>query len=455
MSNSKSFDGFEHYSATFVFCPNAYLDYCVNHFDRGVVRLVGHVLYQTLRCLDSEGNPVAQTIACSTSSIVADAGVSRGSFRGSIDRSLTANFVECVTQPEKKSHASSGKVGEYRLCWSEVDPKSNQEFSGFYKGSGYRTPMPHAFYTQVLPNESLAVIRVVTAIIRNTVGYENQFGGRRIEHRLSYTDLCRITNLSRKHVRSAVKRATVMNYIEADPAQGGAATTYRIKWLSNDKKSAISSKRNPGQNTIGSVQKGTQEAFKKEPFIGSKKSQDEFKKEPSTYKEEQLSKKQQPAVENSELYLAVMNIGFESAVAARIVNDHPEEVIKRQLKYLGNRRVSDSVTGLFIRAVQEDWAPQSTTLKKPVSLSPKKPAARKRDEAVMHERQQRSDQRHQRLAEWGSQSPEFWRRCHERAIRRATSQSTRIRLQRHRDLSKPPAETLAVMTTLLADSTAK
>ena len=47
MENRSTFPGFEHYDATFVFCPNSYLDWCVNAFDRGVVRTVGFVLYET------------------------------------------------------------------------------------------------------------------------------------------------------------------------------------------------------------------------------------------------------------------------------------------------------------------------------------------------------------------------------------------------------------------------
>lgn len=435
------FPGFEHYSANFVFCPNQFLDHCVMHYERGVVRLVGHVLHQTLRCLDEEGKPVQQDIAVSMNTSISQAGVSRGGVRPALDASLAARFITCTQFPEKKSIGKAGRVGEYSLLWA-ADAPDPDSFSGFYSGKGHRTVVPHAFFTHVLPYESLAVIRVVAAIIRYTVGYENQFGGRRLKHALSYSDLESITGLSRKHVWKAVKHAIAMNYIEAE-TQERSTTVYALKWLSKEEKQRISSKRKLATTPSQSVQKGNQEAFKKETTISSKTSTNGFKKETPLKERNNPEKKQQPVAETCKVYQALIEIGFDRQVASDLVAAHDEKVIVDQLKWLKVRRADRNALGMLRTAIEQNWSPPATTLKTPSVHRPGKTNSARSLSSTR--RSDRMQQRGTLLQTWLALPPEKRRQYHQVAISKATSLSTRLRLQRHRDLLNPPTEVLTVM----------
>jgi len=57
-SSSAVFAGFQPLTANFIYCPNQFFDVCLPNYSRGVVRLVGYILYKTLSQLDKNGNPV-------------------------------------------------------------------------------------------------------------------------------------------------------------------------------------------------------------------------------------------------------------------------------------------------------------------------------------------------------------------------------------------------------------
>ncbi|MEM9942071.1 MAG: hypothetical protein AAF939_10825 [Planctomycetota bacterium] len=55
--SQKPFDGFERPDATFVMCPNEFLDILIPNHSRGCVRLVSFVLYETFKWLKEDGTP--------------------------------------------------------------------------------------------------------------------------------------------------------------------------------------------------------------------------------------------------------------------------------------------------------------------------------------------------------------------------------------------------------------
>lgn len=243
------FHGFEPLEASFVLCPNQFFDFCIQTQKRGTVRLTGYVLYQTLRWMDVDGRPMQEDIPTSYASIEKHAGVSRGDIRPSLENSVAGKFIECTKPPKAKSTASSGEVGEYRARWCTL---FEEEFQGFYAGEGRRTPVPHSFFTVVLPTESLAVIRVVAAVLRQTVGYATQFGGRRKQIALSYSRLQVLTGLSRKTLSKAINTAITKGYIImnekgvfSSDIQEQSATVYSVRWQEREEQVAISSKRLP------------------------------------------------------------------------------------------------------------------------------------------------------------------------------------------------------------------
>ena len=264
---SSVFLGFERPDASFILCPNDFLDVVVVGCSRGCVRLVGYVLYETLRWMKSDGTPNQQDIEVPLTEIITKAGISRGGAAKSKREAITGNYLKVVQKGIAKGRGESGAKEIVRLKWSE---NRADEFLGFFGGRGRRTPVPHSFFSHVIPNESLSVIRVVATVIRQTIGYENQFGGRRMEQALSYAQLVTFTGMSRKHVRQAVKVAIEKNYIEASRMNRGT-TVYSIKWQEQAKNQSIGTKRPPTVDAEKSVQIGTLNAFNKEPAIGSEK----------------------------------------------------------------------------------------------------------------------------------------------------------------------------------------
>ena len=151
------FDGFTPLDASFVYCPNGFLAVVIPTQARGVTRVVGYVLYQTLRWLDEQGNSNTEDIATSYSTLINEAGVSRGAIRPAIDAALAAKFIVCSTVPRVSTESETAAVGEYRIKWSEDRSNSFEDFRGFYSGDGCRSPLPHEFFTHV--GASFATLR--------------------------------------------------------------------------------------------------------------------------------------------------------------------------------------------------------------------------------------------------------------------------------------------------------
>lgn len=52
-----SFQGFDYPDANFIYCPNQFFDVCLSNCSLIAFRLIGHVLYETHRWRDDDGNP--------------------------------------------------------------------------------------------------------------------------------------------------------------------------------------------------------------------------------------------------------------------------------------------------------------------------------------------------------------------------------------------------------------
>ena len=177
---------------------------------------MAYLLRQTLGWLDEQGNPRHQEIQVSFRDLIETAGVSRGAIGPAINEAVSLGFIECKSEAIKKSPNSSGQSAVYSLRWDARDSyvRTPDEFVGFYAGEGNRTPVPNRFFDSVVPNESLSIVKVVGTVIRQTVGYQNQFGGRRSSHPLSYSNLQRLTKLSdRSTLSQALQTAQETGYI--------------------------------------------------------------------------------------------------------------------------------------------------------------------------------------------------------------------------------------------------
>ncbi len=189
--------GFEPLNANYVYCPNQFFDVCLKSNSRGMVRIVAYVLRQTLGWLDEHGQPVHNTVKVSYRDLVEKAGVSRGAIGPALQRAVQEGFIECHVPGIPNSNNQAGQAAKYTLRWdtSNAFTKLPSDFDGFYAGEGHRTPVPNSFFDMVIPSQTLAVTKVVGTVIRHTIGYQNQFGGRRNSAPLSFTY---IQNYSKK-----------------------------------------------------------------------------------------------------------------------------------------------------------------------------------------------------------------------------------------------------------------
>lgn len=422
MTNSGSFAGFERLDANFVWTPNQFLDFCVATHDRGVVRLVGYVLFQTLRLLDDNGVPVTQDISVSFKKIVERAGVSRGAAGPSIETALAGNFIDCVQSPVANAAGKNGQVGKYAVKWHSDFTGKNSPFLGFYSGDGRRTQIPHAFFSDVLPNESLATIRVVAAVIRHTIGYSNQFGGRRSNAPLSYTKLQQYTGFSRTALAQAIRRAVENKYIvivergsfdcHSDQRK---ATTYRLNWLAPTEKRANGSKSEPANET---VQKVDQQAFKSFTSDGSKSEPaKQFKKFTSNKEDLKQTHKQVDDAGDSEsegLDLLIAN-GVTRQAAERVAKRVTASNISKQVQWLEHRDVRSNRAGLLVSACLNDY-PEPDSLKRTASGFSHD---RRNEEKRAIELKQYREQRDVFLRAWAQQDQADRQRWKELAISRA------------------------------------
>ena len=82
------FEGFAPLQSNTTYCPNQFFDVVLPHFARGVVRLVGYVIYRTFAWSDRDGRPIGEQHKVSYRELIEEAGISRGALSEVIDEAL-------------------------------------------------------------------------------------------------------------------------------------------------------------------------------------------------------------------------------------------------------------------------------------------------------------------------------------------------------------------------------
>ena len=146
------FAGFAPLDGNFLYCPNQFFEVCLRNHSRGAVRLVGFLLLKTLGWLDGQGLPVEQQIRVTYRELIGQAGISRGALSKAIDEAIAGNFIEQMA-------IGPVRTATYALRWDSGDiyQSDSKTFGGFYAGEGYRSPIPLAYFSQILPQEPLSV----------------------------------------------------------------------------------------------------------------------------------------------------------------------------------------------------------------------------------------------------------------------------------------------------------
>ena len=143
-------------------------------------------------------------------------GISRGAIRKALDEAVTGGFITCIQKGQANGNNQTAETACYALRWATDNEyhKNPEQFNGFFAGEGYRTPIPNSFFDSVVKQEALSVVKVVGTVLRHTVGYQNQFGGRRQVAPLSYSYILKYTNLSdRTTLSQAIQHAIATGYI--------------------------------------------------------------------------------------------------------------------------------------------------------------------------------------------------------------------------------------------------
>ena len=434
----QSFRGFEPLTANYVYCPNQFFDVCLPNCSRGAVRIVAYVLRQTLGWLDRKGNPIQQEISVSYRELIEKAGVSRGAIGPSLKEAVDAGFLTCIQKGSPHVRGETARTATYRLRWDQTGEyqRNDKRLTGFFAGEGHRTPVPNAFFDQIVPCESLSVIKVVGTVIRHTIGYQNQFGGRRMEAPLAYRFISKYANLSNGRVLTlAIQTALAAGYIECvtegvfayDQSQRQAAE-YAVRWLETEQNLTIGSKK-------PSAQFAESDRFKKTSSIGSespagdrfKTASDKKTDSKDTNKQQTVDAEKNSKQKSKHVVELLIQQGIDRRTADQLAEQHAAEIIRQQIEWLTSRKPSENPAGMLRRAIEGNWPqpPEMVVLEKQRERRQQqrlKQRQQNSEDVVMATRKKERGEHQQRLLqEWGSATLEERQRWIQAAARRETS----------------------------------
>lgn len=445
----RAFPGFEPLEANFVFCPNQFFDIVIPNHSRPVVRLVAYILHETLRWLGENGQPVRQDIAISFNDLVEKAGIARGSIRQAIGEALNAKLIQCVVKGRSKRTGEPGRVGEYSLAWDETGhyARSIKTFAGFYLGQGNRSPIPHAFFSHVVPVEPLAVIKVVGTVLRYTVGYQNQYGGgRRTEARLSFRTIHRYARIaSPATLADSIRQAVAKGYVHrvskgrfSSNSNEQLATVYSVNWLRLPQKAEIGSISVAGSRfknrSSRTFQKPRQDQFEKRSSNGSEfEAGDRFKNR--TIVNNNL-KNQQTTVAVASSIALLREAGFTGPTVFALAGKFPESQIANQVRWLRYRTSKTNRLGLLRKAIEENWPePTAAISKRRSDVHWKNEMAKEQEIVQSDEAAQRERSQWQRR--WPALPASLRERCKATAIQSESNPIVRRRIEQ-RSIDEPP-----------------
>ncbi|TWT60988.1 hypothetical protein [Rubinisphaera italica] len=438
------FSGFEPLNSNYVYCPNQFFDVCIPHCSRGAVRIIAYVLRQTLGWLDENGVPLRQEIQVSYSELIERAGVSRGAIGPALQEAVDAKFIRAVQRGSPKSRRNSGRSAKYSLRWDDGNIYTNDpaKFAGLFSGEGNRTPVPNQFFDRVVCLESLAVTKVVGTVIRQTVGYQNQFGGRRTSHPLSFTAIQRLSKIGdRKTVTEAIRLAQQNGFIEcveqgcfSHKKSQRRPAVYRVHWLQNAENSDISSKSPPASYR-----------FKNPTSIGSEiPPADRFKNPTSNKRKAPNESNKQQSTVAAELIGQLVKQGIDQHAAGQLVEERGVDVVGNQLGWVDARHPRDNRPGLLRKAIEENWEmPASIKLKMKRDSLRKREAEQKahqvsEDSRIIELKRERLQRKNALQQHWDTASREqrsFWIR---KAAKFETSKSIAEIIRRQNPSCKTP-----------------
>lgn len=407
------FTGYPAPTSNTTYTPNQFFDVVLRHSSRGCVRLVAYMIRKTLGWSDAEGNPQEPHVVISYNQLIREGGISRGAIASAIEEALASHYIQRVREGRASGHRQPAVSALYELCWDDSGEyvKDPSKFAGFYSGNGNLTYIPNAFFDYTVPNESLAVIKVVGAIIRYTIGFQTKFGFRRQQIEMSFTRLQRVTGIvSRRSLNEAIQHSITNlhiqritdGYFDSDAGRESKPATYGLKWSDTNIYPMSSSKRILDTAVIDSdddqeavqkgyrddpelaedfdgrpVQKGyrdlskkdTGHRFNKDTVSGSEKTpapvQDGYRERSimdtgieitsSNNIPNNTSKQQQPADAGDGSLEKLLKAGFDRKTADQLARAYPPLQIVQQCEWLEKRNPSRNRLGMLRKSIEENW----------------------------------------------------------------------------------------------------
>ncbi len=364
------FSGFRPPTSNTVYTPNQFFDVCLPHASRGCVRLVAYVIRRVLGWSDAEGNPLEERVAVSYADLVDHAGISRDMIRAALDEAVERGFLCCVREGQPKRSGETAVTALYELRWDESDEyvRDPRQFRGFFAGEGNRTYIPNQFFDEVLPAESLSVIKVVGSVIRHSIGFQNKHGFRRQHARLSYNAMRRYAGIhSTSTLAAAIQTAMDNNFIVkvqqglfTSDLQNQITTTYSLKWSNFRTPQAIGRKI---------------EAAFPAPHRSEDRSSNGQKTEAENRSDKRssieitminnISKQHPEGAAPGELVSLLVAQGLSVNDATFLAKRYPEKLIRQQVKWLPLRSPRNPA-GMLRQSIKEEWSAPVL----PVTLSP-------------------------------------------------------------------------------------
>ena len=396
---AQAFKGYAPPTSSTTYTPNQFFDVVLPRASRGCLRLVAYLIRKTLGWSDEHGNPQNPEATVTYRELIEKAGIGRGRIKEAIEEAVECRFINCLRFGQPHKAGEEGFSALYSLRWDEREDyiTNREDFDGFFAGNGNLTHIPNDFFDFTIPNEPLALVKVVGVIIRHTIGFQTKFGFRRQQVEMSFTEIMRRAGIaSRSTMSIAIKEALDKNHVCKvsegffDPNAGAdsQAATYGIKWLEQSQerpriepKVVNGSKIEPGdrfQNRTGkseTVPKSNRQMSSEiEPNNGSKfapgtvpKSNQEGFQNRTDIKTTTLnntSKQQQQvvvsdavAVGPSELrsFRILIDEGFDEEAARVLSSKFPLDRIQEQIGALPLRKVSRNKLGMLRKAIEENW----------------------------------------------------------------------------------------------------
>ena len=370
-----SFPGFAPPTSNTTYTPNQFFDVVLPNSSRGCVRIVAYLLRKTLGWCDALGNPQHEQIAVSNSELERRAGVGHDMIRSALDEAVGMHFIQCVHAGRARSAGDAGETAVYALKWDATPryARSLDDFRGFYEGEGHRTDIPNQFFDALIPRETIAVTKVVGAVIRYSIGFVAKHGHRRQQATLAYSQILKVSGLSsRRTLAAAIREAVAKKYIlRLDPGYFSArlserrSATYAVCWSDgfhlqiNYETGAITPKRIPAELGITPSEKDTSRSLERSDAATSNppKRIPAGHSEKDTIETKQLNEKLKQQKEAAGL---LRKEGFDSETASQLASQFPQELLIRQINWLPQRNVSKSRIGLLRRAIEGDWPEPGT-----------------------------------------------------------------------------------------------